>query len=154
MKKRLGILLTVFSLGLSTGAFAETQEDSLLKENNFSTVRKTVEGDKANFLIQLLLKAGVFDTKGLVGAMNLEVQYIRCSEPVVPRPIARCSVLFNDDVLTTNVEVSRALFNMLRENGFNRTRKLGVRNVVVTNVQCTRPVVPQARGRCSYDLYR
>lgn len=152
MKIKLRVLLAVFSLGFSTGLFAQTQASSL-EDINFTSIRRTIVGDKANFLMKALLKAGVYDTRALVGTMNLEVQYVRCTEPVVLNPVPSCLLSFNDDILITNADLSRSMFSMLRENGLNRKGKLGVRNVVVTNLRCRRAVIPQAKGRCSYELY-
>lgn len=154
MRVRIAALVAVMTFGFSLGLNAQSQGEGFTDERSLPPpimVKKVVTGPQANTLMRALLDSGVYDTRPLIGAMNLDVSSVVCREPVVLRPIPRCEIAFNNGVLNPNPGVSRVLFDVLKYNrAFTGLARFGVRKVSVSNLKCTKPVYPRAQAHCSY----
>lgn len=129
-------------------------EQAIFSANDLDTTGigrpMTIDGSKARRFMDALGEAGVYDDRAVVGSQSFTVGRVECSEPVIPRPVPRCTIQFRGNVMPASDKIAKILSSTLYSiNAFTGpTDIVGSVNAGADLVRCQRPVVPNAPTTC------
>jgi hypothetical protein len=113
----------------------------------------SISGASANQLMDALTASGVTDESRLIGALNLAVDRIDCSTPVYPNAKPSCILTSGEKTLDATAAASKTLNDILMKNGGQiNDGRVGANVASATAVACSKPVIPNPQGNCSFSV--
>ena len=142
---------------LMTCAIAFSLTGSLFAEaENAQMETKTIKGESAEQMIEAFQNSKLPQTDILV---SNEVSYtfdsITCKQVVYPGAKASCTILHKGHAMgLASAEDGTNIFRILQENGGRVRTGLGVRKVLASDIQCSRPFAFPAEALCTFKVMK
>lgn len=148
-------LASVFVLAVTLAGCGSERADVLATtQSSRHPVTIVVDASLSNDLIDALSDSGLTD-QGAPGMMRLRADAIRCSAAVVPSPVPQCTITKDRSFINVPENPAKTIYDILMLSGAEASHgPVGVLRAIVYDLECTRSVVPNAVGTCTFKVPR